>query len=155
MKLKTIFAAAIATLISSQAMAAQPNLYMCEGLDSDIRVSYSSSSMTGQPQYNVNIDGENVTPFHDENYLVSMTTDNTRLGLLVTAGVIHKRIADAPSQVYALFVPGITLDRNGHEAQFETKLLIGSNGGFMALPAVHQRINRVETLTCTAQKVFF
>ena len=151
-----IFAQVAFTVIfANAAFAAEPNYYTCQDKNNpDYVVGFSTSSMIGQPDFHITNEFENVAPGDPAKYHFSLSTANTPLGQVVSGVVTPKFIADVPSDVYSLIIPGIYLG-NTYEAEFETKLLIGSNGGFMPAPAVMQRIHEVKDLTCTAQSVDF
>lgn len=154
--MKSLITAALLALgLASTAQAAQPNLFTCKNTQEGLVVSYSSSSFQGNPHFNVTQQGKDVLAGAQGNNIVSISQDETSLGLLVTADVVRPFIADAPSLVYSVVIPGIELGNTAWNTTFETILIQGTNGGFMALPAVYQRINKTTKLKCTAQKVFF
>jgi hypothetical protein len=154
--MKNVIVAAVLAVAASSAFAAEANLFTCENAAEKVQVGYSSTSFVGKPQLNITIDGRDVLLGDAARpNLVSLTSDETVLGELVSAVVTRQFIADAPSLVYSVVIPGIQLGQDATEAKFDTLLIQGSTGGFMALPAVYQRINKTTKLSCKAQAVLF
>lgn len=145
-------AVAFAAMVSTAATAAQPSLFNCKSEDGTLEVHYTTTSFTGQPTFSVTKNGQSLTS--GPNLLVNVQSSKTPLGQFVSAMVTRRFIADAPSLVYGVFIPGIELG-HAHEVNFSTIYLDGSNGGFLAQPAVYQRIKDAVKLECKAQFVLF
>lgn len=72
------------------------------------------------------------------------------LGQQATMTVINPMIADIPSTVYALIAPGVRLNNDLEPVVFETLLIEGRNGGFLAPGYPLQSITATRNLECTA-----
>ena len=137
------------------AAGSQPNYYTCQDMNNpDYVVGFSTTSWVGTPDFHIQNEFENVAPGDPAKYHFSLQTANTPLGQMVSGVMTPKYIADVPSKVYTLVIPGIYMGDH-LQVEFQTKLLIGSNGGFMPAPAIMQSIQEVKDLTCTAQSVDF
>ncbi|MCB0366959.1 MAG: hypothetical protein H6624_02610 [Bdellovibrionaceae bacterium] len=137
------------------AASVQPNMYTCQDVTNpDYVVGFSATSWLGTPDFSITNEFENIAPGDPAKVLFSLDVATTPLGQIVSGVVTPKYIADVPSRVYSLVIPGIYLGDH-KQAEFTTKLLIGYNGGFMPAPAVYQQITEIKDLTCTAQKVLF
>jgi hypothetical protein len=153
-KISTLLISAL-TVIAAPAFAAQPNQYICANAAKHMNVIYSSSSFMGQPEMTISVNDQSIVPGNAEQSFVSLSAQSTMLGQFVTADVISRVIADGPSSVYSLIVPGIILG-DAPIVKFETKLLIGVNNGGRAVgPVVLQHITDVISLKCVAQSVQF
>lgn len=73
----------------------------------------------------------------------------TPLGEIVTLLTDDLRIADEPATVYTLVVPGSILTSDTDIVYYNSRLLIGANGGFRATPTVFQNIGAVVDLKCS------
>jgi hypothetical protein len=154
--MKSLFAAALLLAgLSSQAFASQPDLYTCANAAQAIQVSYASTSFVGTPSFSVAQNGADLLHGTEASPLQSsFDSSNTALGLMVSAVVDRPFIADAPSFVYSVFIPSINLG-DAQQTTFDTILVESSTGGFLAQPAVYQRIIKTIKLKCVAQNVAF
>ncbi len=140
--------------VSASAQAAQPNHYVCQNEEEGVSVMYDTTSVSGQSVLNIRIADEQILPVDQEQFRVSMRFDRTAFGELVTAYVSPQYVADVPSKVYGVFIPGIQVYENGEqEAVFQTKLLVGRAGGFLPPNLQYQKINQVIDLECSADLV--
>jgi hypothetical protein len=154
--MKTILVSMLlATGLSSTAQASAPNLFSCRNEAEGIELGYTTSSIIGEPTLSIVQNGTNLLHSQDEQITSSFDSIDTHLGKMVTAFVNRNLIADAPSLVYTVFIPGIVLGDQQNTAEFKTVLLQATSGGFMPLPVVYQNIYKTTELTCTAQRVFF
>lgn len=147
---------AIAGEPSFVARSSEPNSFRCvEKSNPSFMVNYTTSSRRGEPTMNVGDGSDSLVPGKPGENLVNLSSVNSPIGTVVSSLVTRKHIADAPSAVYSLVVPGIMLRNMGDNVKFETILMIGSNGGFRSLPAVYQQIHDVKQMECEAQLVNF
>ena len=138
------------------ARSSQPNLFRCvEKSNPSFVVNYTTSSMRGEPTMTIEDGSESVVPGKAGENFMSLSSVNSPIGTIVSVMLTRDHLADAPSAVYSLVVPGIMLKGMGQAAKFETILMIGSNGGFRSLPAVYQQIHEVKQLACEAELVNF
>lgn len=150
--MKSTLLTILVLLIAAPAMAAEPTLFECKSDQDKLQVIYTSSSIVGNPTFKVVLDGREVTA--DADTTVILTQEQTVLGMVVSASVHSKIIMDLPDTVYSLVVPRIELG-NERTLAFQALYLVSYSGGFLALPAVMQRIASTRSLDCIATRVQF
>lgn len=153
--MKSVFSALIAALLSSQAFAGEPNLFICKNDQEKLQISYSTTSFVGSPTFKIMKDQKDLLNGTETNRLeATLVFSDTPFGNLVTAEVVRPLLADAPAILYGVVIPSIDLG-NSARATFETVLIEGTSGGFRSAPAVYQEVTKTTGLTCEAKKVFF
>jgi hypothetical protein len=113
----------------------QPNQYMLQSNDGQIRVEYEASSIFGQPILNL-------TPAHGpiRHFTGSQIRRlNTEIGMLVS--VTTSISVDAGSSSFSVLIPAITLTGVSDSQSFETDAIITSHSGPNSVPVtgVHER----------------
>ena len=142
----------LALLVSGSAMAeVQPNKVNCSDVnDPQYKVSYETKSTTTLGKLKVVDNGQQLVPENNAQYRVQMTLENTRVGRVVTAASIdRKMIADVPVLLYSLIVPNF-VPRENLKIPFNTILISGYSGGFRRPPFAVQVIKEVRNLACEA-----
>ena len=141
-------------LISNSANAAENsgNLFQCEG--KGFEVSYSTSSLTGEPQYQVR-DIKNHVDINLSN-LNEIRSTSTPMGRMITATYFRLALADGPTYHYNLVIPAHELGM-AESLKLETQMIRTTvvspfHPQGMSIQLQH---SEVVPLTCEVQRVNF
>jgi hypothetical protein len=139
-------------LISNSAFASltSANLYQCSG--KNISVSYSSTSLIGEPQLSITINKKSYSAIGSK----AITSQKTVVGNLITLTKTSK--PDLYSDTLTVLLPDINVSALGKQITFNSQLLITRTADSIAGPQLVNGViqsNSAKTLICTAQAVVF
>jgi|GEM_PF-1384886 len=146
---------ALSAVFSTNAMAAEANLFVCVNKAKKIEIAYTTSSLDGKPTFSVTRGEDNLYPGSLEMNRVAMEAQQTFMGKVVSGAVNRKHIADAPDRIYSVVIPHIIMNEETDAVKFKTVGIFGYSGGFRRTPLAVQVITETMTLNCTAQAVNF
>jgi hypothetical protein len=138
----------------------QPNLVSCQNDRGTVELEYAASSLSGEPQFLLTIDGEQVFPpttppsIPQTEELLRIETEETVFGTFVHALDATRTPLDEPTDVYGFFLPSVTVNQ-GQRVEFQSVILIGSIGGFIPPRVPAQRIDQAIEVTCEGSVVVF
>jgi hypothetical protein len=149
-------------LVASEGWAKgpQPNLIVCTNESGTVALTYAASSLTGQPQFSLILDGEPLfpppspPPLPDPAGLTRIASEATVFGTFVYALDATGTPLDEPTHVYGFFVPLVVVDPS-HSATFPSVLLLGSIGGLRVPGSPAQRIDQAIEIQCEGSLVAF
>jgi hypothetical protein len=155
--MKSLLAAVLVSFAVPAFSDALVNDFACHTDDNSIEFNYSSSSLTGQPQLSVTIDGEQVFPPTGVQFstVVSINAESGVLGTFVYGQDNSMTPVDAPGAIYGFYVPTINSLNGQNSVEFQSVFIRASVGGFIPAWVPVQRISDAVPMTCVGQKVVF
>lgn len=131
-------------IASAQTKLGEANLFVCKNAK-DHEILFTTTSVLGTPT--LSIDGRNA-----HNGLTVPKVQQSEMGLQITAR--DTLIADA-GLAYTLIIPNTLVDATNH-ATVKAFFVMSYTGGFLPGPRPGaQQSNQLETMTCSAKRVFF
>lgn len=160
--MKTIVLCVCAMLIVAATGRAQeqpesPNLIACTNDRGTVELEYAASSLSGDPQFSLTIDGQQlfpptIRPIPED--LLRVATEDTVFGTFVHALDATRTPLDEPTAVYGFFVPSVTVEPS-QRVTFQSILLTGSIGGLLPPGDPAQRLEQAIAVTCEGRVVAF
>jgi hypothetical protein len=143
-------------IFSGSLFAAGPAQYICVGgggEDAEITVTYTPSHSNKPSRgFTFDMDLKPVLPGEHKQESITIKTEDVEYGKMISA-VVSAEATDFPVSLYSIIVPTINDKMLAHakgRLSFESVLLQGSRGGFIAPTAVSQSMKRAIGLTCEA-----
>ena len=158
-KMTFVVVAILVAVSTGWAKSPQPNLIACTDADKTVTLTYAASSIIGQPQFFLTVDGTQLfpppsLPWPDPEGLTRIVREATVFGTFVYAMDATGTPLDEPTHVYGFFVPLVAVDAS-QRAAFPSVLLLGSLGGRQVPGSPAQRLDRAIEIQCEGSVVAF
>lgn len=127
----------------------EPNLFELQGYDS-LQITYSTTSITGQPQLNVTIPGQSSRNFTGSEIQV----EDTGVGRIVTV-MLRTNQADEGFESLTLLLPSVQMASQSDVVPLQTLVILSRRFVFVAPGTRQLQTYNPVSLAGTARIVFF